>query len=218
MVLSGPAVVFFLSPSMLVALTNGVGTGTLRAWSRTLRVFAARYIITLEVPVSDSLQFGVPLEVERKFLVDPLVWTSVAKGRGQRFAQGYLNDDPARTVRVRLAADRAWLTVKGESRGVTRVEFEYEVPPEHAEAMLHLAVSSLTKTRYRVMVGEHVWDVDEFHGALEGMVLAEVELTREDEPFERPAWVTHEVSGDARFFNSALARASAPLNPLGDPS
>ena len=161
----------------------------------------------------DSPDSAVPLEVERKFLVDPSLWANVSKGDGQRFAQGYLSDDPARTVRVRLAQDRAWLTVKGESRGVTRVEFEYEVPPAQAEAMLHLAVSSLSKTRYRVMLGAHTWDVDEFHGPLAGLVLAEVELDREDEAFERPAWVTREVSGDARYFNSSLARASAPPGP-----
>ncbi|GGK19643.1 CYTH domain-containing protein [Deinococcus malanensis] len=122
--------------------------------------------------------------------------------------QGYLSQDPEHTVRVRLQGDRAWLTIKGATQGLTRAEYEYPIPPGDAAQMLRtLATSALSKRRFRVTVGRHTWDVDEFGGSLSGLILAEVELEREDEAFERPDWLGEEVSFDPRYFNSALARA-----------
>lgn len=150
-------------------------------------------------------------ETERKFLVRRDAWDAAPKPPGRRLRQGYLADDPERTVRVRLAEGAAWLTIKGRAVGLSRPEFEYAIPPDDAREMLdRLAHAELDKTRFRVPVGAHVWDVDVFHGRLDGLVVAEVELERADEPFERPAWLGDEVSDDARYFNSALARADGP--------
>ena len=147
------------------------------------------------------------VEIWRKIRVDASAVPEAARVNGARFTQGYLSHEPV--VRVRLAeyADRApeaWITIKGRGT-LTRAEFEYAIPAEDARAMVPLCVAVLAKTRYHVAVGDHTWDLDEYHGALDGLWLAEVELTREDEPFERPAWVTDEVTDDARYTNVALA-------------
>lgn len=145
----------------------------------------------------------MPLEIERKFLVSGHAWRSAD---AVLYRQGYLNRDKQRTVRVRIAGDRAFLTIKGVSSGATRVEFEYEIPVSEAAQLLTLCDGPLIeKTRHRVTVGGHVWEVDEFHGDNDGLVVAEIELGSEDEAFARPAWVTVEVTEDARYYNSNLA-------------
>ncbi|HEX5276767.1 MAG TPA: CYTH domain-containing protein [Fluviicoccus sp.] len=145
----------------------------------------------------------MPLEIERKFLVTGQAWRTPD---GVLYRQGYLNRDKTRTVRVRIAGDRAFLTIKGVSTGATRVEFEYEIPVGEAAQLLTLCDGPLIeKTRHRVTVGAHVWEVDEFHGDNDGLVVAEIELGSEDEAFERPEWVTVEVTEDARYYNSNLA-------------
>lgn len=142
-------------------------------------------------------------EIERKFLVDGEDWRAGA--RGVRLKQGYLSTDPARSVRVRLAGEAAWLTVKGQSAGIARQEFEYAIPAEDAEQLFALCLPGMiSKTRYRVRVGAHDWDIDEFHGANDGLLLAEIELDRDDEAFDRPRWLGEEVSDDPRYFNAAL--------------
>lgn len=143
-------------------------------------------------------------EIERKFrIVDDSYRKSAV---GKRYRQGYLSTDKARTVRVRVVEDQAWLTIKGQTKGVTRSEFEYEIPAADAvtllESLCHQPV--IDKTRYRIPHGNHVWEVDEFHGANEGLVVAEIELQSEDESFEKPDWLGKEVSGDPRYFNSNL--------------
>ena len=145
----------------------------------------------------------MPLEIERKFLVSGHAWRSAD---AVLYRQGYLNRDKQRTVRVRIAGDRAFLTIKGVSSGATRVEFEYEIPVSEAAQLLTLCDGPLIeKTRHRVTVGPHVWEVDEFHGDNDGLVVAEIELGSEDEAFARPEWVTVEVTEDARYYNSNLA-------------
>lgn len=145
----------------------------------------------------------MPLEIERKFLVSGHAWHSAD---AVLYRQGYLNRDKQRTVRVRIAGDRAFLTIKGVSSGATRVEFEYEIPVSEAAQLLTLCDGPLIeKTRHRVTVGPHVWEVDEFHGDNDGLVVAEIELGSEDEAFARPEWVTVEVTEDARYYNSNLA-------------
>ncbi len=145
----------------------------------------------------------MPLEIERKFLVSGHAWRSAD---AVLYRQGYLNRDKQRTVRVRIAGDRAYLTIKGVSSGATRVEFEYEIPVSEAAQLLTLCDGPLIeKTRHRVTVGPHVWEVDEFHGDNDGLVVAEIELGSEDEAFARPEWVTVEVTEDARYYNSNLA-------------
>jgi adenylate cyclase len=144
-------------------------------------------------------------EIERKFLVKDDGWRGLAPGVAYR--QGYLPTTGA-TVRVRIAGERGYLTIKGPTQGVGRAEYEYEVPLADARELLDTlcARPQIEKRRYRIPVGKHVFEVDEFAGDNEGLVIAEVELKSADEPFERPAWVGEEVSHDPRYFNSALAR------------
>lgn len=143
-------------------------------------------------------------EIERKFLVTGDAWRDGSPGL--RMAQGYLSLDPDRTVRVRLAGENAWLTVKGRTQGITRAEFETSIPPADAAELLKMCLPSvIDKTRHRVDFGGHVWEVDVFHGANEGLVIAEVELTDESVLPELPPWVGAEVSSDVRYFNASLA-------------
>jgi adenylate cyclase len=143
-------------------------------------------------------------EIERKFLVTSDAWRAGATGTP--FRQGYLSLDPARTVRVRLAGSQAWLTVKGLTRGATRDEFEYEIPTADAAAMLDgLCTATLEKTRHKVSFGGTTWEVDEFHGANAGLVVAEIELENEGSTIRRPGWLGTEVTNDPRYYNSNLA-------------
>jgi len=145
----------------------------------------------------------VGVEIERKFLVSD---TRVLDGDdGVPYRQGYLTTDVDRTVRIRRAGDHAFITVKGRSRGATRAEFEYEIPVADAEAMLALCLPPLIeKVRHRVAHAGHVWEVDVFGGANEGLVVAEVELPDEDAIVEVPRWVGDEVTADPRYFNANL--------------
>ena len=146
------------------------------------------------------------LEIERRFLVRTHAWRDIA-GAGTAFKQGYLCTTKERTVRIRLAGERAWITIKGRSRGAVRPEFEYAIPSPDASELLGLCGSTvIDKTRYRVRYADHVWDVDEFAGANAPLVLAEVELAAEDEAVEIPGWVGDEVTGEARYQNSQLSR------------
>lgn len=143
------------------------------------------------------------IEIERKFLVVGTDWKAVA---GVQMRQGYLNRDKSRTVRVRVAGDAAFLTVKGLSRGATRAEFEYAIPLADAQQLLALCDGPLIeKTRYVIPYQGTTWEVDEFLGDNAGLVVAEVELFSEDQPFARPPWLGAEVTHDARYFNSSLA-------------
>lgn len=145
------------------------------------------------------------LEVERKFLVVGTAWKAGAAGI--RFRQGYLSTVKERTVRVRSEGPRAVLTIKGVTAGATRLEFEYEIPLADANRMLDDLCERplIDKTRYRIDAGRGLtWEVDEFHGDNQGLVVAEIELPSEDAAFERPSWVGDEVSADPRYFNANL--------------
>lgn len=143
-------------------------------------------------------------EIERKFLV---------KGGFEKAAlgcvhvvQGYLSSDPQRIVRVRLKGEKGYLTVKGPG-ALNRFEWEKEISADEAEALLSLAEPGIVdKTRYLVPAGDgrHTWEVDVFHGDNEGLVVAEIELSSEDDPFDRPDWLGEEVTGDPRYYNSSL--------------
>lgn len=145
-------------------------------------------------------------EIERKFLVIGNAWRKLAQGVPYR--QGYLNSMKERTVRIRTVGDKAFMTVKGPTIGVTRQEFEYSIPFEDCVTMLeHLAEQPIIeKTRYKIPQGEFVWEIDEFHGVNEGLIVAEIELKSEDQAFEKPEWVGEEVSGDPRYYNSMLVK------------
>ena len=142
------------------------------------------------------------VEIARQFTVRA---DFCPQGAGTEMAQGYLSRDPQRTVRVRLAGGRGYLTVKGETRGMVRAEYEYEVPPSDARAMLALCDSPLVeKTRYVVDAAGRRWEVDVFHGANDGLVVAEVELPSETAEVTLPSWVEREVTGEKRYYNSSL--------------
>lgn len=145
------------------------------------------------------------IEIERKFLVADAGWRE-AVTQSTRFSQGYLSRDPARTVRVRVAGDAAFLAIKGRTQGASRAEFEYAVPVADAQALLALCDGPVVeKLRHLCPHAGMTWEVDEFLGANAGLVVAELELQSEDQAFERPAWVGQEVTGDGRYVNANLA-------------
>ena len=142
------------------------------------------------------------LEIERKFLVNSDEWR---KAEGVVFRQGYLSTHKERTVRVRVVDSHAKLTVKGINRGAVRAEFEYDIPLEDAKELLSLCEQPLIeKIRRRIEYEGLVWEVDEFFGENEGLVVAEVELDREDQRLAKPEWVGEEVTDDPRYYNANL--------------
>lgn len=146
-------------------------------------------------------------EIERKFLVCG-EFRQHAK-RAMRICQGYLCSVPERTVRVRLRDGRGYLTIKGKSdaSGVSRYEWEKEIEPEDALQLMALCEPGvIDKTRYLVDYGGHTFEVDEFRGDNEGLVMAELELKSADEEFRRPSWLGEEVTGDSRYYNASLAK------------
>ena len=145
------------------------------------------------------------VEIERKFLLKGEAWRAL--GQPLLLRQGYLSSNPARVVRVRVEGDQAYMTVKSKSVGATRGEWEYPIPLADANELLALCEAPLVeKFRRKIAFAGNVWEVDEFLGANAGLVVAEIELGSENQPFERPDWIGAEVSHDARYFNSALAR------------
>jgi adenylate cyclase len=146
----------------------------------------------------------VGIEIERKFLVADMA--AIEGSAGVTYRQGYLSTDPQRTVRVRRAGDRGYVTIKGLSRGPARAEFEYEIPAADADAMLDtLALRPIVEKRRHVLeAGGRRWEVDVFEGANVGLVVAEVELESADAPLEIPAWAGAEVTDDPRYYNANL--------------
>ena len=145
-------------------------------------------------------------EIERKFLVTDDSWRENAIG--VLFRQGYLSAEPDRTVRVRLEGDIGKLTIKGKTEGISRQEYEYEIPRQDAAELLdNLCLKPLIeKTRYRVEHAGLVWEVDEFYGANEGLILAEIELESEDMEIVLPIWAGQEVSDNPRYYNASLVK------------
>ena len=142
------------------------------------------------------------VEIERKFLVVG----DYPMDEGVEMMQGYLCKDPERTIRVRLEDEKAVLTIKGAALGITRLEYEYEIPFEDARELLDLTVDGIVeKTRYYHRTDSHVWEIDVFKRHNKGLVVAEIELKDEHEGFEKPSWVGAEVSDDARYANSSLS-------------
>ncbi len=142
-------------------------------------------------------------EIERKFLVESEAWRTGTAG--ENIAQGYLSSVPQRTVRVRIKSEKGYLTIKGPTTGLTRAEFEYEIPTDDARHLLTLCERPpIEKTRHRVEHAGRVWEIDEFHGENEGLIVAEVEVESEDAMVALPPWVGEEVSHDPRYYNSNL--------------
>lgn len=147
----------------------------------------------------------MPKEIERKFLINQLEWDSLVKPVGKTLKQGYILAQPEKTIRVRVANNQAWITIKGISVGATRSEYEYEIPLEEANELLTgFTTSAIEKIRYEIVYHNKLWEVDVFSGENEGLIVAEIELLSEDEHFELPNWVAEEVTSDKRYFNSNL--------------
>lgn len=147
------------------------------------------------------------IEIERKFLVVNQDYRTQAVSSAE-MVQGFLSTDPNRTVRIRRTGNCAWITIKGKTDfgGTTRNEWEYEIPIADAEAMLELCGPGvLRKIRYRVPVGRHFFEVDEFLDENAGLVVAEIELSTVTETFEKPSWLGREVTGEPCYYNSQLS-------------
>lgn len=168
-----------------------------RDWQAVVRRLAFR--------AGGSIQ-AMGVEIERKYLLANDSWKDVAGG-GVRMSQGYLSRKRGRTVRVRIAGNDAWLTIKGAADGISRLEFEYPVPMDDAVQLLGLCEPSvIEKTRYRIPYGGFLWEVDVFHGENEGLVVAEVELEDAGERPDLPPWIGEDVSADRRYANSVLSQ------------
>ena len=143
-------------------------------------------------------------EIERKFLVQGEAWRSLAEGSVYR--QGYLSTEKERVVRVRTIGNEGFLTIKGITVGSTRLEYEYPIPVADANEMLDKLCERplIEKTRYKIESGGHTWEIDEFGGENQGLVVAEVELSAESEAVDLPDWIGEEVTADPRYFNSNL--------------
>jgi len=143
------------------------------------------------------------LEIERKFLVTADGWQT---GTAQKIAQGYISHQQGSVVRVRQKGDKAFLTIKADQGGISRLEFEYEIPVPDCTTLLEtLCGDPISKTRYSFEVDGMMWEVDHFHGVNDGLILAEIELTHPDQSFTKPHWLGPEVSTDPRFFNAYIA-------------
>jgi len=147
------------------------------------------------------------VEIERKYLVINDKWKSSVDSEST-LKQGYLATVPKASIRVRVANDKAHLNIKSVTLGISRSEYEYEIPLEDGEEMLANLTTDpiIDKVRYRVRCGDHTWDLDLFHGDNEGLIVAEIELASEDEVFEVPEWVGEEVSGDPKYYNASLVK------------
>lgn len=151
---------------------------------------------------------GIHQEIERKFLVVGEGYKTEAYD-STPIMQGYISRSPGRTVRVRIRGDKGYLTIKGggSASGMSRLEWEKEIPAEEALLLMQLCEPGIIdKTRHLVKAGNHVFEVDEFYGDNAGLVVAEVELGSEDEAFEHPSWLGKEVTGDRRYYNSSLTK------------
>ncbi len=148
------------------------------------------------------------IEIERKFLVKSEEFKAISFAKNE-ISQGYLNSNPERTVRVRIKGNQGYLTIKGKGNetGLSRLEWEVEIPVDEAKMLLNLCESGvISKMRYEVKFGNHIYEVDEFFGENEGLVLAEIELKSEEEAFEKPDWLGEEVTNNEKYYNSYLSK------------
>jgi len=147
------------------------------------------------------------VEIERKFLVKSSAWKKNA--RYSRYRQGYIFSEKKGILRVRIVNDKGYLTIKSAPVGLKRQEYEYEIPLNDASEMLNSLCENyiIEKRRYKVAYGDHLWEIDEFEGLNEGLLLAEIELKDEAESFQKPFWVGKEVTNDRRYHNSYLSKS-----------
>lgn len=146
------------------------------------------------------------VEIERKFLVDPAAWEAFPKDKPHYLRQGYLFKDLVKTARVRVSDETGYLTIKGKTVGISRAEYEFEIPKEEAEELMtRFCETVVSKHRYIIPYEGKIWEVDVFLGENEGLVVAEIELIEEKEAFELPPFITQEVTGVRKYYNSQLA-------------
>lgn len=146
------------------------------------------------------------IEIERKFLVDKEKWENLRVKDFRLYKQGYISVDPHKVVRIRLAGNKGYLTIKGKMEGVKRAEFEYPVSKKDALELLdNFCESTINKKRFKVHYKGDLWEVDEFLGENAGLVIAEIELKEEHQYFEKPAWILDEVTHDERYYNANLS-------------
>jgi len=144
------------------------------------------------------------IEIEKKFLLKNDDWRKLAQGKEYR--QGYLSSVKERTVRIRTIEDTGYLTIKGVSQGASRAEYEYVIPVDEANAMLDTLCEKplIEKKRFKISYQGFIWEIDEFYGVNQGLIMAEVELASETQPFAKPEWIGVEVTHDSRYFNANL--------------
>ena len=148
-------------------------------------------------------------EIERKYLLKNNNWRSLVS-ESYSIEQGYLNTDPEKTVRVRIKDNKGILTIKGKNKGISRLEFEYPIPLEDAKELINLCTKPLLiKTRNLVALDNQLWEIDEFGGYHKGLILAEIELSSEEEIVKLPDWIGKEVSNDPRYYNSNLSQSAS---------
>ena len=144
------------------------------------------------------------VEIERKFLIHKDLWKPVSSGVEIR--QGYLSVHAERVVRVRIAGEKAYITIKGKASGLVRHEFEYEIPKNEAEVLLKMCLDfPIEKIRFKEEIDGLIWEIDVFKGANSGLIMAEVELSSENQKVVLPDWIAEEVSNNFRYFNSWLS-------------
>ena len=145
------------------------------------------------------------VEIERKFLVKTELWKNVKPQKSFTIKQAYLSRDPEKTIRVRVAGEKGFITIKGPTKGISRKEFEYEIPGSDAEELISdFTKNVIEKIRHHVLYKNKLWEVDEFKGDNEGLIVAEIELDDENEKIALPEWIDKEISSDRRYANSNL--------------
>lgn len=145
------------------------------------------------------------VEIERKFLVDPVLWEQEKRAKSFYIKQGYLVKSKEKTVRVRSTDEAGYITIKGATKNISRVEYEYEIPKEEAESLITTFCDKyIEKRRFIIDYKDHIWEVDEFQHPKPGLILAEIELKDENEAFEKPNWILEEVSHDPQYFNANM--------------
>lgn len=147
------------------------------------------------------------MEIERKFLVNKDLWRELSKPEGEHILQGYITSGMDKSIRIRLTGEQAWLTIKGKTVNLSREEYEFPLPADIAASVIEkFSEGKVEKVRYKIHYKRKTWEVDEFLGENEGLVVAEVELESEQERVELPAWVGEEVSYDPRYYNAVLIK------------
>ncbi len=147
------------------------------------------------------------IEVEHKFLLANSDWRKDIQ-KSIKYKQGYLSAQPTSSIRIRTTDQHAWLNIKSATIGTSRLEFEYEIPLDDADIILNTLCGKplVEKTRHLIPIGRFIWEIDEFEGDNLGLVIAEIELTKQGENFPKPSWLGSEVSGDLRYYNNNLAK------------